>query len=222
MEFLKSLFEQAENGTLNWEQFTQAVNSSGIKIGNLTDGAYVSKQKFDDEIKARDTRITALNDTITARDTDLQNLKSTFEGTDVEVLKKASKDLTELQKKYDKETKQYQEQLSKQAYEFAVKEFANSQKFTSKAAKRDFVNNMLAKNLKMEDGNIIGASDFVTMYSKDNEDAFVKESVETPAPATKPTFVAPTGNTNTEVPDPTGGFANAFHFAQIHPVKKEN
>lgn len=222
MEFLKSLFEKAENGTLTWEQFTQAVNASGLKIGNLTDGAYVSKQKYDDELKARDTRITTLNDTITARDNDLQSLKATFEGTDVEALKKASKDLTDLQKKYDKETKAYQEQLSKQAYEFAVKEFANTQKFTSKAAQRDFINTMLTKNLKMEEGNIIGASDFVAMYSKDNEDAFVKESSEPQTPATKPTFVAPTGNTNTEVPDPTGGFANAFHFAQIHPAKKEN
>ena len=215
MEFLKSLFEKAENGMLTWEQFAQAVTEAGLKVGNLTDGAYVSKQKYDDELSARDTRINTLNQTITARDTDLNNLKATLDGADLEALKKASKDLTELQKKYDKDTKQYQAQLSKQAYEFAVKEFANGQKFTSKAAKRDFINTMMAKNLTMENGQIMGASDFVTAYSQDNEDAFVVERAD-PEPE-KPMFVAPSSNGNQTPDDPTGGFANAFHFTEIHP-----
>ena len=36
---------------------------------------------------------------------------------------------------------------------------------------------MIAKQLTLEEGRIIGADDFVQMYSKDNADAFV---VETP------------------------------------------
>lgn len=221
MEFLKSLFEKAENGALTYDQFKQAVTDAGLKIGNLTDGAYVSKQKFDSEIGSRDTRITDLNNTISARDTDLANLKATLEGTDVEALKKASKDLADLQKKYDSETKQYQKQLSKQAYEFAVKEFANSQKFTSKAAKRDFINTLLEKNLTLENGQIIGATDFVTAYSKDNEDAFMTEKVDTPKPEPKPTFVAPTSTGVNPVEDTTGGFASAFHFTPIHPQPQQ-
>lgn len=218
MEFLKSLFEKAENGMLTWEQFAQAVTEAGLKVGNLTDGAYVSKQKYEDELSARDTRINTLNQTITARDTDLNNLKATLDGADLEALKKASKDLSELQKKYDKDTKQYQAQLSKQAYEFAVKEFANGQKFTSKAAKRDFINTMLTKNLTMENGQIIGASDFVTAYSQDNEDAFVVDRPEPEQqPEQKPMFVAPSSNGNQTPDDPTGGFASAFHFTEIHP-----
>ena len=219
MEFLKSLFEKAENGTLTYEQFKQAVTDAGLKIGNLTDGAYVSKQKYDSELGQRDTRITDLNNTITARNTDLENLKATLEGTDVEALKKASKDLADLQKRYDTETKQYQKQLSKQAYEFAVKEFANTQNFTSNAAKRDFVNTMLGKNLTLENGQIIGATDFVAAYSKDNADAFKVEKAEEPNP--KPTFVAPTSTGVTPGEDITGGFASAFHFTPIHPQSQQ-
>ena len=184
---VKELFDKAENNTLTWEQFQQAMGES--KFVDLTEGHYVSKQKYDDELGQRDTRITDLTNTISARDTDLQTLQQKLKDAgDVEALKQASKDLADLQKRYDKETKDYQAQLQKQAYEFAVKEFANSKNFTSKAAKRDFTNDMIAKNLQFEDGKIIGAEDFVQMYSKDNDDAFAK-----PADP-KPQFAQGTGD----------------------------
>lgn len=182
---VKELFDKAENGTLTWEQFQAAMGEA--KFVDLTDGNYVSKQKYDNELAQRDTRITDLSNTISTRDTDLATLQQTLKDAgDLEALKQASKDLSELQKKYDKETKAYQTQLSKQAYEFAVQNFANSKNFTSNAAKRDFIQSMIAKNLSFEDGRIIGAEDFVQMYSKDNEDAFVKK--EDP----KPKFTAGT------------------------------
>lgn len=184
---VKELFDKAENGTLTWEQFQQAMGEA--KFVDLTEGNYVSKQKFEAEVSQRDTRITDLTNTISTRDTDLTALQQKLKDAgDLDALKQASKDLADLQKRYDKETKDYQSQLTKQAYEFAVKEFANSKNFSSKAAKRDFTNAMIAKNLQFEDGKIIGAEDFVQMYSKDNDDAFVKPSDPTP----KPKFVTGT------------------------------
>lgn len=178
---VKELFDNAENGTLTWEQFQTAAGTA--KFVDLSEGNYVSKQKFDDEVNHRDTRITDLTNNLTARDTDLQNLQQKLKDAgDVDALKQASKDLADLQKRYDKETKEYQTQLSKQAYEFAVKEFANSKNFSSKAAKRDFTQAMIAKGLQYENGTIIGAEDFVAMYAKDNDDAFVKPADPTPKP----------------------------------------
>lgn len=189
---LKELFDKAENGTLTWEQLKSAAGDA--KFVDLNEGEYVSKRKYESEVSTLNSRIDTLNETISSRDTDLAALQKTLtEAGDLDSLKQASKNLSDLQKKYDKETKQYQEQLAKQAYEFAVKEFANSKKFTSNAAKRDFVNSMISKNLTMENNLIIGATDFVEAYSKDNADAFVAE--EESADRQKPTFVAPT---NTE------------------------
>ena len=221
MDWLKNIFATAENGTLTYEQLNSALTAKGIKIANLSDGGYVSRQKYDDELKARDTRITTLDETIKTRDADLQKLQTSLDGADVDSLKKASKDLADLQKKYDKETKAYEAQLSQQAYEFAVREFASGKNFTSKAAKRDFVKSMIAENLTMKDGKIIGADDFVTSYQADNDDAFVVETQE-PAPQStpKPTFVAPTSQSTSSQEDQTGGFASAFHFTPINPVKK--
>lgn len=188
---VKELFDKAENNTLTWEQFQQVMGEA--KFVDLSEGKYVSKQKYDDELSQKDTRITELTNTIGQRDTDLATLQQTLKDAgDLDALKQASKDLSDLQKKYDKETKDYQAQLSRQAYEFAVKDFANSKNFTSNAAKRDFIQSMLAKNLSLEDGRIIGAEDFVQIYSKDNEDAFVKQNDPNPTP--KPQFAQGTGN----------------------------
>lgn len=222
MDWLKNIFATAENGMLSYDQLNSALATKGIKIANLSEGNYVSKQKYDDELKARDTRITSLDETIKTRDADLAKLQMSLNGADVESLKQASKDLADLQKKYDKETKAYEAQLSKQAYEFAVKEYASGKNFTSKAAKRDFVNSMIAENLTMKDGKIIGADDFVATYQVDNDDAFVVAKPEpTPAPAEpKPTFVAPTSQSAPAQEDLTGGFASAFHFTPLNPIKK--
>lgn len=180
---VKELFDKAEGGTLTWEQFEEAVKSGNAKFVDLSEGHYVSKQKFEDELGQKDNTINTLNTTISTRDADLAELQQKLKDAgDLDALKNASKDLADLQKKYDKETKEYQTKLSKQAYEFAVKEFANGKSFSSNAAKRDFVQSMIAKNLNLEDGRIIGAEDFVQIYSKDNADAFVQKEDPTPKP----------------------------------------
>lgn len=214
---VKELFDKAENGVLTYDQFIQLAKDA--KFVDLTEGNYVSKQKFDDELKQRDTRITSLSDTIKTRDTDLNNLQQIInDAGDIEALKNASKELDTLQKKYDKETKEYQRQLSKQQYEFAVKEFANTKKFTSAAAKREFTRAMLEKNLSLEDDVIIGAEDFVKKYTENNADSFVVET-NNPEPP-KPQFVNPTPGatpSQTEV----NPFINAFNFTGVRPIEKK-
>lgn len=189
---IKEVFDKAENGTLTWEQFQVAMGTA--KFVDLTEGHYVSKQKYDDDISNRDTQITTLNTTIQTRDNDLATLQQTIKDAgDIEALKQASQDLADLRQKYDTETKQYQKQLRQQAYEFAVTEYVNGQKFTSKAAKNDFRTQMIAKKLQFEDGKLIGADDFRAMYAQSDPDAFVAET-PAPAPAPVPTFVQPTNN----------------------------
>ena len=79
---------------------------------------------------------------------------------------------------------------------------------------------MIAKDLKLEDGKIIGADDFRAVYNQNNEDAFMTEADfddYEPEPS-KPQFLDSTQGQVDVNPDPTGGFANAFHFTPIHPV----
>lgn len=222
-DYLQALFNNAEGGTLTFEQFEHAMsNQTDIKLANLATGNYVSKGKYDTEVSKLTSQITTLKNTVSERDIDLADVKSKLEkaGADETKLNDITAQLTNLQTKYDNDTKNYQSQLAHQSYEFAVKEFANSKEFTSKAAKRDFVQSMLAKNLQMEGDKILGAEDFVTAYATENDDAFVKkDDGQTPPPEPKPQFVAPTGQQN----PPDGGKPNPFnfHFTGVRPEPKE-
>ena len=215
---LKEYFESVEDGKLTYQQLIDAIEDSGMKLADLSDGNYVSKQKYENDLQKAKDEIETLTGTITTRDTDLADLQAKLEaaGTDAEKLTTLSNDFTTLKGKYNDEVKAYKEQLKKQAYEFAVKEFASDKKFTSNAAKRDFINSMISKDLKIEDGKIIGADDFVATYTQNNEDAFVKESKEPEVKEVpKPQFIASTQG-DTEPVDATGGFMSAFHFTPIH------
>lgn len=175
---IKEIFENAENGTLTYEQFSDAVSKGGAKFVDLSEGNYVSKQKYEDELASKSKEIETLNGTIKTRDTDLATLKQklTDAGTDAEKLNSLTTEFDTLKTKYDEDVKAYKSQLKKQAYEFAVKDFAGTQKFSSNASKRDFISSMLAKELKMENDKIIGADDFLAMYKESNQDAFIVES----------------------------------------------
>ncbi len=213
---IKEVFDKAENGTLTYEEFVEL--AKGAKFEDINEGKYYSKNKHNDEISAKDKEIETLQNTITQRDTDLADLqqKLTAAGTDAEKLTALTGDFTNLQTKYDTDIKAYKEQLKKQAYEFAVKDFANSKKFTSNAAKRDFIQSMIAKELKMDSGVILGAEDFVTTYSANNADAFVTETKEPEPTPAKPTFVSPTQGGNPS-PVESNAFAEAFNFMGVRP-----
>lgn len=205
---LKDLFDKADGGALTYEQFMALAGENKAKFVDLADGGYVDKQKYTDDLAARDTRITTLDDTIKLREADMDNLRKQLAdaGNDTTKLGELNTKFEDLQKQYDKDTKAYQKQLKDQAYKYAVNDFANQQAFTSNAAKRDFINSMLTKNLQMENDTLIGATDFMTAYANENSDAFKPAQTQEP-PANKPHFVDTTNSSKTGNDD-----ANAFHF----------
>lgn len=206
---VKDLFGKSESGALTYEEFQQLAVEAKAKFVDLSEGGYVSKDKYTDDLASRDLQITTLNEDIQKRDADLANLnaKLTDAGNDVEKLNQVSTDLTNLQNKYQEDINKYQTQLAEQAYEFAVKDFANGKNFTSQAAKRDFINSMVGKKLTMSEGKIMGADDFVTEYTQNNADAFVVTPAEPSVEEEpKPQFVNKTPGLN------EGNNANAFTF----------
>ena len=187
---IKELFDKSEE-PLTYEVFEKLAKDNGAKFTDLSEGNYVSKDKFENEVASKEGQITQLNDTIKARDKDLKDLKSQLKeaGNDTEKLTELETQLGNLQTQYKQDTENYKNQLSKQAYEFAVKDFASGKKFSSNAAKRDFISSMLAKELKMDGDKILGAEDFVASYSTENADAFIVEQPEETKPEQpKPQF----------------------------------
>lgn len=218
---IKEIFEKSTE-PLTYESFEKLMKESGAKFADLSEGNYVSKDKFDNEVAGKEGQINQLNDTLKARDKDLKDLKAQLKeaGTDADKLTELETQLGNLQTQYKQDTDNYKAQLSKQAYEFAVKEFASGKKFSSNAAKRDFINSMLAKELKMEGDKILGAEDFVTTYSADNADAFIVEQAKKEPEAPKPQFsnsVSPDTNNQLTNDNPFG-----FHFNAIRQNPNQN
>ena len=226
MKDVKELFDLAENGTLTYEQFMELAKKGNVKLVDLNEGGYVSKNKYESELDAKAKEIATLSGTISTRDTDLETLRKQLSeaGVDANKLNDLTAQLQSLQTKYDTDSKAYKKQLSQQAYEFAVKEFAATKNFSSQAAKRDFIQSMIAKQLKMEGDSILGAEDFVKVYTDANQDAFIQEADLgdynfEPENDNKPQFVGPTpGADDAHSTDPTGGFFNAFHFTGVRPM----
>ena len=196
---IKDIFDKAENGTLTFEQFEALAKEGKAKFADLSEGNYVSKSKYDDDLSAKDGSIQQLNDTIAQRDTDLADLQTKLKnaGTDTTKLAELQTNFDTLQNKYTEDMKAYQDKLAEQKYEFAVREFANNIEFSSQAAKRDFVREMIGESLKMKEDIIIGADDFKKAYEEKNVDAFVsKQEPQAPAPTTpdagKPQFISTT------------------------------
>ena len=208
MDFLKELFE---SGAITWEQFVSAVGSKGYKLADLSKGEYVAKNKYDDAITSRDTTITELNSQIAKRDTDLKELQAKLASGDADSTTKIAsltEQLTKLQGTYDSEKQAYETKLHDMAYDSAVREYAHSKEFSSEAAKRDYLSQMKAAQLKMKDGQLIGADDFDKGYKEKNPDAYKTEQTTPP-----PQFIQPTPPGGPTVPE-ENPFLAAFGFTK--------
>lgn len=188
MEFLKALFK---DGALTYDQLLEAVNEAKLNVVNIADGSYISKTKFDDKVAALNQQVKDLQGQVSQRDADLSDLseKLTAAQADAGKLSEVQSSLTGLQSKYEADKQEWEHKNAQQAYEFMVRERANGLKFTSAAAKRDFIREANGKEFKVDGESLLGYDEFVTKYKADNPGAMVEEKPEAP---TQPTIVVPT------------------------------
>lgn len=226
MEFLKNLFA---NGPLTYEQFTAAATQAGVKIGDLSGGTYVTKDKFDNRVNTLTQQISDLNGQLAQRDTDLNGLNEqlTAAKNDVAKLADVQNQLTTLQGKYTKDTEDYQKRLNAQAYDFALREASSGLHFSSNSAKRAFLEDANKKGLKLDGGKLLGWDDYVTEYRTADPGAFAAEA---PAdggagnggtnPPAAPNIVLPSGSGKSAGADGGKGLFN-FSFAGVRPNPAE-
>ena len=212
MDFLKELFGDE---ALTFEQLSSKVSEKGLKLADLSTGKYVDKKKYEDEVNSKEGSIKDLQEQLKSRDKDLKDLKAQLsDGSKDNETKIAelTEQVTKLQSDYKTATADYEKKLSSQAYEFAVREDANGIKFTSEAAKREFIREMISADLKMQDNTIVGATDFETNYRGKNSDSFVVEPAGEPENDKKPMFVQPSTPTQATEAD-ANPFLDAFGFS---------
>lgn len=215
MEFLKALFGNGE--ALTFDQLMEKAQAAQMKVVNLADGGYVSKSKFNDQTGTLNQQITDLQSQLAQRDNDISTLRETLTvaQADASKLGDVQRTLSEMQNRYTTEKQQYEEKLSSQAYEFAIRERVNGLKFSSKAAKSAFMKSAVDKKFAMENGNLLGFDDYVNQYKAEDSGAFAQEDpAPAPAPAPTPTVVLP----GSGKPNP----GKKFSLSELMKQKNEN
>lgn len=142
----------------------------------LVRGKLTNAEKERDDIKAK------YDTDIKQRDTDLKTLQVQLKdaGIDKVKLEELQNSVTDWQTKYTTAKQEYDTQIAKQKYEFAVKENVEKLKFSSNSAKKAFLSDLLSKELKMENDKILGFTDFVDAYKETDADAFAQETTMEP------------------------------------------
>lgn len=178
IEFLKHLFGTAEDGSpvsLTYEQLAAKIGADEkLKIVNLADGGFVSKDKY----AAAETKISGLSQQLKDANETIQSYKDM----DIEGIKKAA---GEWETKYNTETQALQDKIDAMAYNHAVDMFMQGYSFTSKAAAAGIRAEFDSKKFELKDGQFVGAKEWMDGLVKheDYKAAFV---VADPNPDPKP------------------------------------
>lgn len=155
------------------EQINAILDINSKDIGNAkakTDTLNEQITALNEQIKQRDADLTAMRDKLTAAQADAGKLTE------------AQAALSDLQAKYAADQKAWDEQKAAQAYEFAVKSKAGELKFSSNAAKNDFIRSAIEKGMKLDGDTILGFEDFKKAYMDADPTAFVPEEPAKPSP----------------------------------------
>lgn len=190
---LKALFA---DGALTYDEFLARLQEQKINLANIAEGGYVSKNKYDDKMASLTQQIADLQGQVTQRDTDLASINDqlTAAKADAGKLPDVQNTLTTLQAQYAADKKTWEERNAQQAYEFMIREKANGLRFTSGAAKKEFIREAIKKGFKVDGENLLGYQDFLTQYQTDDPGAFAKEEPQKLEEPT-PTIVLPNGPT---------------------------
>jgi len=174
----------------------QSDKTKHIRFADLSEGGYVSVDKFNSQVNTLTAQVKDLQGQIAQRDSDISGLqeKLTAAQADASKLGDVQNELKGLQTKYENDQKDWAAKTAKQQKEFTIREKASELKFTSKAAKRDFISQALGKDLGE---NLVGFDAFLDSYKTENDGAFVVETppADPPADPKKPTIVKPTNPT---------------------------
>lgn len=157
----------------------------------INDGTYIPKAKFD-----------SLNET----KKDLENqLKETndkmqeLSKVDTEDLKQQ---IVDLQKKYEEDTKALNSKYEAREYDIKLNDYTKDLKFSSNSAKKSFMSDLKAKELKFEEDKLVGFDDFVNSYKESDPTAFIEEKKE------EPSVTVNTGDSHNDKEDTDDAFIN--------------
>jgi hypothetical protein len=135
-----------------------------------------------------------------------------FDGVDADGMKQKIAELEEANKQKDAE---YKAALEKRDYHDAIEGLVSDIKFTSNAAKKQFIADLEANPLQMRDGKVLGFDDYLKNVKESDPDSFVNEDDEK-----KPVFTTPMGSSKST--EPVSGDPNKMDYDTYKKWREQN
>ena len=154
-EDIKKLFPNATD-----EQIDQIMNLHSADVGT-----------HKNSVTALTTERDQLKEQLAEADKQIQSYKDM----DVDGIKKSA---AEWEAKHAADTKALQDKLDAATYGFGVERAVSGLKFSSTAAKNQFVRDLTAKKLPLQEGKLLGLDDYVKGYKEQDPGAFAPDSTE--------------------------------------------
>lgn len=135
------------------------------------------KEKLTTAEQDRDTYKNKYDTDIAQRDSDLEALKTQLAeaGQSKDKLATLQTSLEEAQQKYNEDKAAWEKQLADQQYTYLVNDATRDLKFSSKAARKVFNDELIANPLQVKDGALLGFTDYVNVYKESNPDSFLAD-----------------------------------------------
>lgn len=127
------------------------------------------------DIEAAKAGVTALTTERDGLQTQLEEARQTiqsYKDMDIEGIKQSAADW---EAKYNTDTQKLKDDLAAVQYGHAVEAAVAGLKFSSGAARKQFVAELTSKQLKLEDGKLLGLDDFTKTYQESDPGAFMPE-----------------------------------------------
>ena len=157
----------------------------------INDGSYIPKSKFD-----------SLNETKKDLENQLKETNDKVQELSKVDTEELNQKIADLQKKYEEDTKALTEKYEAREYDIKLNDYAKDLKFSSNSARKSFMNDLKAKELKFEDDKLVGFDDFVDSYKETDPTAFVEEKKE------EPSVTVNTGDSHNDKEDTDDAFIN--------------
>lgn len=132
---------------------------------------YKTVAEFDKKVG----KITSERDTLQTQYDDVKKSLASFDGVNVDDLKKQIADANTRAKEAEENAKKT---IAQRDYADLVKQATDGLKFTSESAKKQFMAELTAKNIPVENGKLMGLNDWIEEYRKSDPDAIVDKDAD--------------------------------------------
>lgn len=145
----------------------------------------ISKENLDKIMDLHSADVGAHKNSVSTLTTERDQLKAqleeankqiqSYKDMDVDGIKKSAADW---EAKHAADTKALQDKLDAANYGFGVERAVSGLKFSSTAARNQFVADLTAKKLPLQEGKLLGLDDYVKSYKEQDPGAFAPDGTE--------------------------------------------